>query len=94
MYCRRSCEYPWVNANSVDLGCLLFEGTTMQNDEAKKFCEDRDAHLVETLTPAQLEFVRRHMESIWLSELREETENADYLMEDYLMVICSSCYEI
>ena len=94
VYCRRSCEYPWVNANHVNLGCLLFEGTTMQNDEAKKFCEDRDAHLVETLTPAQLEFVRRHMESIWLSELREETEKADYLMEDYLMVICSSCYEI
>ena len=93
VYCRGSCEYPWVDANSVHLGCLLFEGTTMQNDEARKFCEDRDAQLVETLTPAQLDFVRKHMESIWLSELREETEKADYLMEDYLMVICSLCLQ-
>ena len=65
----------------------------MQNDEAKKFCEERDAQLVETLTPAQLDFVRKHMESIWLSELREETKKADYLMEDYLMVICSLCLQ-
>lgn len=58
------CEVGWLDAGSTGLGCLYFEITKRSHAAAKKYCQDRTAHLVEVLTQEQLDFIRMQLQVI------------------------------
>ena len=66
------CNENWVDASSVDLGCLLFDTSAKSYAEATKFCEDMDSSLIEIETPAQMEFITK--------ELRTFSESAGWVI--------------
>ena len=62
-----SCETGWYNGWSQELGCLKFEVEMKSQEDAKAFCEEHNAHLVEVQQPAQLQVLINLMEVLELS---------------------------
>ena len=48
----------WIDANSVDLGCIGFFNTTTTFSEAETKCASKNAHLVEIFGRDQLDFLK------------------------------------
>ena len=63
------CDDGWLDASLQGLGCLLFRNTNMTWWEANKYCQDHQSHLIEVLSPAQVEYLRMEMEiyEVWIS---------------------------
>ena len=59
-----NCDSGWVDATSVEMGCLYFKNAQMNYWDANVFCQDRDSHLVAVYTPEMLEFLVMEMQ-VW-----------------------------
>ena len=83
------CEVGWLDAGSTNMGCLYFESITKRKpDQALRFCEERSAHLVETINQAQLDFVRMQLQVIeeqqgtainWWGGAVDENRNGNWM---------------
>ena len=59
------CEGGWVDLRANKLGCLLFERSVRKYAEARKYCQDLNAHLVEVLTQDQMNFLRNYLRNTY-----------------------------
>ena len=83
------CEVGWLDAGSTNMGCLYFESITKRKpDQALRFCEERGAHLVETINQEQLDFVRMQLQVIeeqqgtainWWGGAVDENRNGNWM---------------
>ena len=52
------CPHSWVDANWMQLGCLLFSSSTGYGfEDASNYCQENNATLIEIQTEAQREFI-------------------------------------
>ena len=58
------CDEGWFEKTEFDLGCLLFHYEKMNYVDAKKFCRDRGANLMELETEEQLTILRNLLKQI------------------------------
>ena len=58
------CDAGWVDTEAAGLGCVRFKGTAVSYSEANEYCQHRGAHLIEILTPIQLDWLRNQLKDI------------------------------
>ena len=52
-----ACEPGWMDASSVNLGCLKFGTEAVSYQEANSFCQENGAFLIEIFSAVQMEFM-------------------------------------
>ena len=64
---RQLCSEGWVDARDENLGCLLFENSTLEHSVAEQYCKDRSAHLLEVLDTVQQEFIEKKLTDVYMT---------------------------
>ena len=64
---KQMCSEGWVDARDENLGCLLFENSTLEHSVAEQYCKDRSAHLVEVLDTVQQEFIEKKLTDVYMT---------------------------
>ena len=80
------CGAGWRDTGAVGLGCVRFNGTSVSYSEANEYCQDRGAHLIEILTPVQMDFLRNQLRDIdeiikhyWFGGATDEREEGKWI---------------